>query len=55
MVEESFVSEYQKEILLGMNRLNKHVYEGTVTSKVKKARRAADKIAKASRKMNRPA
>lgn len=47
------VNQYQLTILLGMNRLGKHIYGGTVSSKEKARRRAAGKVAKAQRKINR--
>jgi len=47
-------------VLFGLNQFRnfqgqpKHVYAGTVTEKVKARRRARGKVAKASRKANRP-
>ena len=38
---------------ISLHRKGKHVYAGTVTAKEKARRRAAEKIAKASRKANR--
>lgn len=40
-------------ILVAMADLKKHVYEGTVTKKVKARRRAKNRVAKQSRKVNR--
>lgn len=44
---------YQTAILFALNRLNKHIYTGTVPQKVIDRRRAADKVAKQSRRANR--
>lgn len=49
------MNPYQREILFSLNRLGKHVYSGTVSTKVKATRRAKNKVAKATRKTNRPA
>lgn len=43
---------YQQAILYGLNRLNKHIYEGTVSPKTIAHRRARNKMARASRKVN---
>lgn len=40
-------------ILFALNRMNKHIYAGTVPAHVKAKRRAKNKVAKASRKANR--
>lgn len=47
------MTPYQREILFALNRLGKHVYEGTVPSKERKRRRAANRVARASRRNNR--
>ncbi len=47
------INTYQREILLAMRRLNKHVYEGTVSVKEKARRRAAGRVARDSRRHNR--
>ena len=44
---------YALTLLYAMNRLGKHVYGGTVPSAVVAKRRAANKRAKAQRKINR--
>ena len=46
-------SRDQLIVLLAMNKLKKHIYEGTVTEKVKARRRAKNRVAKQSRKVNR--
>jgi hypothetical protein len=43
-------SSYGVEILLGLNRLGKHIYEGTVPSAEKASRRAKNKAARKARK-----
>lgn len=40
-------------ILFALQRLNRHIYAGTVPAHVKAQRRAANKRAKAARKVNR--
>lgn len=47
------MTSYQREILFALNRLGKQVYEGTVSSKERKRRRAANRVARASRRNNR--
>ena len=47
------VNPYQFRILLGLNRLGKHVYGGTVEASEKARRRAANKVARVSRRQNR--
>lgn len=44
---------YQLAILMGLNRLGKHVYAGTVPEAVKAKRRKANKVARQSRRKNR--
>lgn len=46
-------SPYQRNILAALNGSGRHIYGGTVDPKVVKRRRAANKVAKASRKTNR--
>lgn len=45
-------SDYGVAILLELNR-SKHIYEGTVDPATKARRRAADKVARRSRRINR--
>lgn len=40
-------------IIIGLNRLNKHIYAGTVPAHVKAKRRAKAKAAKIARRVNR--
>ena len=51
MVQET--SAYAKAILFALNRLQKHVYAGTVRKNVKAKRRSLGRRQKASRKANR--
>lgn len=44
---------YASLILFAMNKMRKPMYEGTVPAHVKARRRAANKVAKRSRKVNR--
>jgi hypothetical protein len=44
---------YALGILFAMNRLGKPMYEGTVPAHVKARRRAANKVARRSRRINR--
>lgn len=44
---------YQLEILFALNRLNKHVYAGTVPEEIIRKRRKNNKIARDSRRKNR--
>jgi hypothetical protein len=44
---------YALTILLAMNRMGKHIYEGTVVPKEVTKRRKANKKARAQRKVNR--
>jgi hypothetical protein len=44
---------YATLILLAMNKLHMHMYEGTVPPHVKARRRAKHRVAKQSRKVNR--
>lgn len=46
-------NEYQFQILMGLQRTGKHVYQGTVSAKEKLSRRKAGKAAKISRRGNR--
>lgn len=46
-------SNYQKAILLGLNKLHKHVYSGTVDADEIARRRKANKAARISRRKNR--
>lgn len=46
-------SAYQKAVLFALNKLQKHVYAGTVRSNVKAQRRGLNARQKASRKANR--
>lgn len=43
----------QLVMLLALTRKNKHVYEGTVTPAEKSRRRARNKVARHSRRINR--
>lgn len=47
------MNTFQREILFAMNRTGKPMYGGTVSPQIIAKRRAADKIAKQSRKRNR--
>lgn len=51
---EPQMNPFHREILFALNRLNKHIYGGTVSPKVKATRRAAGKVAHESRRINRP-
>lgn len=55
VTHESILSpnSYALTILMAMNRLGKHIYEGTVSDKVRATRRKAGRVAKKSRKINR--
>lgn len=44
---------FQTVILFGLNRLNKHIYEGTVPAHVKARRRAKGKAARKARRAHR--
>lgn len=44
---------FQFAILIGLNRMGKHIYSGTVPEAEKIRRRKANKVARASRKKNR--
>lgn len=46
-------SRDQLVILLALERKNKHVYAGTVPAHVKARRRAKNKVARKSRRINR--
>ena len=46
-------SAYAKAVLVALNKLQKHVYAGTVSEKTKGKRRALGRRQKASRKANR--
>lgn len=46
-------SQSSKKMLAVLNLTGYRMYEGTVPAKVKARRRAANKVAKASRKANR--
>lgn len=46
-------SAYAKAVLFALNKLQKHVYAGTVSEKTKGKRRALGRRQKASRKVNR--
>lgn len=46
-------STYSLSILLALGLKGKQVYAGTVTEKVKSRRRAANKVARQSRRKNR--
>lgn len=46
-------SAYAKAVLLALNKLQKHVYAGTVRKNVKAKRRGLNRRQKASRKVNR--
>lgn len=47
------VTRYQREILLALTRLNKHVYAGTVPYEEIQRRRAVGRRAKKARRINR--
>lgn len=47
------VNPYQLTILLALNKLGKHIYAGTVPDAEKERRRAANKVARKSRRENR--
>lgn len=58
MTAISMTDPYSLALLKGLQpkarfRNPKHVYAGTVTSKVKAKRRAANKVARVSRRVNR--
>jgi len=44
---------YQREILFALNRTARHIYAGTVPAETIAKRRARNKVARASRKLNR--
>lgn len=46
-------SPYAIRILLGLNRTGKHIYAGTVPAATIAKRRARNKVARASRRVNR--
>ena len=46
-------NDYQRTILYALNGSGKHIYGGTVSPKVIARRRAANKVASASRRKNR--
>lgn len=46
-------TDYAKSILLALNLLDKPMYEGTVPAHVKAQRRAKNKVARKSRRVNR--
>lgn len=46
-------TRYQILILVALTKMGKHIYEGTVPAKVRASRRAKNKVAKQSRKVNR--
>lgn len=46
-------NSYQRVILLALNKLNRHIYGGTVTAAEKTKRRKANRVASASRRTNR--
>jgi hypothetical protein len=46
-------SPTQRAILFALNNTGKHVYAGTVPAHVKARRRAANKVARVSRRINR--
>ena len=50
--ENSPIFNYQFQLLLAMNRLGKHIYSGTVSSKTVAKRRAKNKVARKQRKYN---
>lgn len=50
--EDSPIFSYQFQLLMAMNRLGKHVYGGTVSSKTVAKRRAKNKVARRQRKYN---
>ena len=46
-------SPYGKTVLWALNASGRHIYEGTVSARVKARRRAADKAARAARRKGR--
>ena len=46
-------TRYQRSILGALNQTGKHIYAGTVSAKVVARRRAANKVARQSRRVNR--
>jgi hypothetical protein len=46
-------NRFQRTILFGLNRMGKHIYAGTVPASTIAKRRAANKVARASRRTNR--
>lgn len=46
-------STYQKAILMALSAPGRRIYEGTVPAKEKARRRAANKVARQSRRANR--
>jgi hypothetical protein len=44
---------YQRTILVALNQTGRHIYGGTVPAHVKASRRAANKVARQSRRVNR--
>lgn len=53
MPEQAESTDAAKRMLYVMNATHYRMYEGTVPAKVKARRRAAGKVAKRSRKLNR--
>lgn len=51
--ENAQQTRYGRRILFALSRSGQHVYAGTVSFKDKMKRRAKDKVAKRSRKLNR--
>ena len=51
--DEIPVLTYQQLILVALNRLDKHIFSGTVPKKVIAQRRARNKVARVSRRNNR--
>ena len=46
-------NEFQQLVFVGLNTLGKHVYQGTVSEAVVSKRRAKNKVARKSRRVNR--
>jgi hypothetical protein len=52
-MDKFYNREYALVILGALNRMDKHIYEGTVDPNVVAKRRAANKVARQSRRANR--
>lgn len=53
MTDATTPNPYQRVILFALPRTGKHIYHGTVSAETKAKRRAANRVARASRRRNR--